>query len=95
MSHKVGIYYNESGLREIMKGEKIEKMEEQIMAQKLSQIEAEFLQHFGFEGKFELKAVTTNSRRSRVTFRVASASSRTTAALKREPGWLGKFLSAP
>ena len=75
-----------------MKGQGIAQMEQQIMAQKLSQVKAEFLQHFGFEGGFEIKRVDTNSRRSRTTYRVVANNARTTAALKREPGWLGKFV---
>ena len=92
MAHKVGIYYNEPGVRQIMKGYEISQLEQQIMTQKLSQVKAEFLQQFGFEGQFELKAVTTNSRRSRISYRIVSASARTTAALKRQPGWLKKFV---
>lgn len=92
MAHKVGIYYNEPGIRTIMKGPEISQLEQQIMTQKLSQIKAEFLQQFGFEGQFELKAVTTNSRRSRIAYRVVAANARTMAALKRQPGWLGKFM---
>lgn len=90
--HKIGIFYNESGIREIMKGPGISQMEQQIMMQRLNQIQAEFLQHFGFAGKFEIKRVETKSRRSRVTFRVVAADAKTTAALKKEPGWLAKFL---
>ena len=89
---KVGIYYNEQGLRSIMKGNGISSLEQQLMLQKLSQVQAEFLQHFGFNGRFEIKRVDTNSRRSRTTFRIVASDSRTTAALKREPGWLGKFV---
>ena len=92
MAHNIGIYYNEPGLREIMKSHEILQLEQQIMTQKLSQIKAEFLQQFGFEGQFELRAVTTNSRRSRVTYRIVASNARTTAALKRQPGWLGKFV---
>ena len=92
MPHKIGIYYDQNGLRSIMKGHGIAQMEQQIMAQKLSQVKAEFLQHFGFEGGFEIKRVDTNSRRSRTTYRVVANNARTTAALKREPGWLGKFI---
>lgn len=92
MPHKIGIYYDQNGLRDIMKGQGIAQMEQQIMAQKLSQVKAEFLQHFGFEGGFEIKRVDTNSRRSRTTYRVVANNARTTAALKREPGWLGKFV---
>lgn len=92
MAHNIGIYYNESGIRDIMKGEKIAQMEQQIMMQKLGQVQAEFLQRFGFSGSFEIKKVDTNSRRSRTTFRIVANNARTTAVLKREPGWLAKFL---
>lgn len=88
----VSIYYNEQGFRDIMKGEAISDIEQDIMMSRLNQIQAEFLQRFGFEGKFELKRVDTQSKRSRTTFRIVSADARTTAALKREPGWLAKFL---
>lgn len=90
--HKIGIYYNESGLREIMKGQKIADIEQQIMSQKLSQVQAEFLQHFGTEGNFIVKKVDTNSRRSRTTFRIVANDAKTSAMLKRQPGWLNKFL---
>lgn len=90
--HKIGIYYNEYGIREIMKGEAISSLEQDIMMKKLSQIQAEFLQHFGFVGRFEVKRKETRSRRSRVAYRVVAADGRTTAALKKEPGWLAKFI---
>lgn len=92
MAKKIGIYYDEQGLRNIMKGHNMSQLEQQIMTQKLSQIEASFLQQFGFNGSFTLKAVTTNSRRGRVTYRIVAANARTTAVLKRQPGWLAKFL---
>lgn len=92
MAHNIGIYYNESGLREIMKGAPIAQLEQEIMMQRLSQIKAEFLIQFGFEGGFEVKRVDTQSRRSRTTFRVVTTDARTTAVLKRNPGWLSKFI---
>ena len=92
MAHKIGIYYNEPGLREIMKGAPIAQLEQEIMMQRLSQIKAEFLIQFGFEGGFEIKKVDTQSRRSRTTFRVVTTDARTTAILKRNPGWLSKFI---
>lgn len=92
MTHKVGIYYDEQGLRSIMKGQAISNVEQNLMLQKLGEIKAEFLQTFGFDGKFEIKRVDTNSRRSRTTFRIVSSDARTTNALKRYPGWLGKFI---
>ena len=90
--HNIGIYYDEHGLRNIMKGSEIGNIEQEIMMQKLSQVRAEFLQTFGFEGGFEVKRVDTNSRRSRTTFRIVTTDARTTAVLKKQPGWLGKFL---
>lgn len=88
----VKIYYNNDAFRSIMKGKEISEMEQDMMMSRLNQIEAEFLQRFGFEGAFELKRVDTNSNRSRTTYRIVAANARTTAVLKREPGWLGKFL---
>lgn len=88
----VKIYYNNDAFRSIMKGKEISEMEQNMMMSRLNQIEAEFLQRFGFEGAFELKRVDTNSNRSRTTYRIVAANSRTTAVLKREPGWLGKFM---
>ena len=90
--HNIGIYYDEHGLRNIMKGPEIGNIEQEIMMQKLSQVRAEFLQTFGFEGGFEVKRVDTHSRRSRTTFRIVTTDARTTAVLKKQPGWLGKFL---
>ena len=90
--HKIGIYYNEQGLREIMKSPEIAGIEQDLMMQRLGQVKAEFLQTFGFEGEFEVKRVDTTSKRSRATFRIVSNNSRTTAALKRQPGWLAKFI---
>lgn len=92
MAHKIGIYYDESGIRDIMKSPELEHMEQNIMQSKLDQVRAEFQQTFGFPGQFELKAVTTNSRRPRITYRIVAADARTTAMLKKNSGWLGKFL---
>ena len=91
--HKIGIYYNEQGLREIMKGPEIAGIEQDLMMQRLGQVKVEFLQTFGFEGEFEVKRVDTNSKRSRTTFRIVANNARTTAALKRQPGWLAKYSS--
>lgn len=92
MAHKIGIYYDEPGLRQIMKGNGISKIEQDIMMQKLGLIKAEFLQTFGFEGSFEVKKVDTQSRRSRTSFRIVASNAKTAAALKRQPGWLARFL---
>lgn len=92
MVHNIGIYYDENGLRSIMKGPEIANIEQDIMMQRLSQVKAEFLNHFGFEGNFEIKKVDTNSKRSRTTFRIVASDARTGAILKQHPGWLAKFI---
>lgn len=92
MANKVGIYYDEKGMRDIMKGQEIASLEQDIMMKKLNTVQAEFLQAFGFNGGFEIKKVDTNSRRSRTTFRIVPTNARTTSALKRQPGWMGRFL---
>lgn len=88
----VKIFFDESGMREIMKGEPIQKLEQDIMMQKLDQVKASFLQSFGFEGNFECKVTMTNSKRSRASFRIVASDKRTGATLKANPGWLGQFL---
>lgn len=92
MARKVGIFYDETGLRSIMKGPEIERMEQEIMQAKLDEVKASFMQTFGFQGQFEIKAVTTRSRRSRITYRITAADARTTATLKKNSGWLAKFV---
>ena len=92
MARKISISYNEPGIRSIMKGNGIAELEQQMMQQKLAQIKAEFLQSFGTEGNFEIKAVVTRSKRSRLAYRIKSADTKTTALLKRNPGWLARFL---
>lgn len=89
---KIGIFYDENGIRNIMKGHEIASLEQQIMMQKLSQVKAEFLNTFGFEGSFEIRKQDTNSRRSRTTYRIVATDARTTAALKKQSGWLAKFI---
>lgn len=91
MARKIGIYYDEKGLRDIMKGPELANLEQNIMMERLTTIKAAFFQRFGFEGSFEVKMVDTNSRRSRTTFRIVASDARTTAVLKREPGWLARF----
>ena len=92
MVNKIGIYYNEEGFRAIMKGPEIAKLEQDIMMSKLNEVEAAFLQEFGFQGHFEVQRVDTQSKRSRTTYRIVASDKRTGAALKSNSGWLGKFI---
>ena len=91
MTHKIGIFYNNSALRGFMKGNRIQNIEQNEMVQRLDRVKAEFLHEFGFAGSFEIKKVDTNSKRSRTTFRIVAADKRTGAALKAHPGWLKQF----
>lgn len=94
----VKIYW--AGLQELMQSDKISKIEQQEIMNKLSAIQASFLQKFGFEGRFEVKSVTTSGviksggqfHGGRTSWRIVAADKKTTTALKREPGWLAKYL---
>lgn len=95
----VKIYLNNEGMESIMKSDKISSMEQNIMMNKLDQVRAAFLQEFGFEGNFEIKSVTTTGsfhtttwHGGRTSYRIVAADSKTTAALKRQPRWLDKFI---
>lgn len=91
----IGIYYDEPTMRELMNGDKISAIEQDIIMQKLGEVQALFLQEFGFEGKFEVKKVTTSGGRGhryRTSFRILATDPRTGRVLKQNPGWLGKFL---
>ena len=88
-----------SGLEELMQSSKISTMEQDIMMKKLNQIQAEFLQQFGFEGKFDISSTTTSGifkrgtlHGGRTSWKIRAADAKTNAALKRQPGWLAKFL---
>lgn len=91
-SKSISIQYNESGMRQIMKGQGITNMEQDIMMQKLGEIKAAFLHDFGFEGSFILKTVDTKSKRARMTVRICANNARTASMLKKNSGWLKKFL---
>lgn len=105
MAHKVGIYYDQSlsGLQGIMSSHQIEEMERSIMMQKKSQIEAAFLQEFGFPGAFKFSVVRSSNKTwggryhaGRVIFRVIpdndADKGRTYSILRKHPGWINRFL---
>lgn len=98
---KIGIYYDQSdeGLKGIMSSHQIEDMEQQIMMQKKSEIEAAFFQKFGVEGSFKFSVVRTNNKKwygryhgGRVIFRIIPDDARTYALLRKYPGWIDQFL---
>ena len=93
---KVGFYYDEAGLSRLLQRDPdLQKLEQEIMMQKLDEVRARFLQDFGTEGAFELKAASTGggaNHRPRTAFRICAADAKTGAILKRNPGWLGQFM---
>lgn len=91
MTKDTSFYLDTAGTGEvILRGnDKLEKLEYEYMQGVLAQIQAEFIQKFGFTGDFELIYQPT---RFRSAYRIRSASARTTRALSKEPGWLGKFI---
>lgn len=93
----VKIYW--TGLADLMQSDEISKAEQQAIMSRFSQVQARFLQEFGFQGKFEVKSVTTSKafRRGtyhggRTSWRIVAADAKTTSALKRKPGWMSQFL---
>ena len=89
----IKIWWEEPGMRELMQGKAIQGIEEEIMNERLANIEAEFFQKFGFHGSFAIEKVDTKSKRPRTAFRIVATNARTTTALQREPGWLAQFLN--
>lgn len=87
-------------MESLMKSDKISSMEQNIMMQRLDQVRASFLQEFGFEGKFKLEQHSTSGsthsknrwHAGRTSWRICADDARTTAALKRQPGWLERFM---
>ena len=99
MAHKIGIYYDEQGLKEIMSSQQMEEMERAIMLQKKSEVEAAFLQSFGVPGSFAVNIIRSQNKiwkgkfhAGRVIFRIIPEDSRTNAILGKHPGWLANFL---
>ena len=68
--------------------QKLIDIENQTMSSVLSNIEAQFFQQFGVEGKFEKKQTTGD--RTQVIIRAANQ--RTGAILKANPRWLAQFI---
>lgn len=93
----IKVWLNSQGVEQTMlNGVKLERVEREIMEQKLSEIQGQFVTDFGTEGTFEIVAKTSNpSARygtQRTGYRITAADAKTTAILKRHPGWLGKFI---
>lgn len=89
MDKLVKFHLDRAGVSQvILYGAGAKKFEKEYMEKRRSEIEAAFLQKFGFSGNFELQYTPS---RDRSAWRVRAADGRTNAALKREPGWLAQF----
>lgn len=83
------------GLEEILLGDGIVKVEREIMETRLAEVRAQFVTDFGTEGEFILEERVTEPGRygtARSAYKIAAGDARTTAILKRHPGWLNKFI---
>ena len=75
-------------------------MEQDLMMKKLDEVKASFLQEFGFEGYFSIEQRKTSGTKringklhaGRTSWRIRASDARTAAALKRQSGWLGRFM---
>ena len=87
-------------MEDLMSSNKISTMEQDLIMKKLDTVKASFLQEFGFEGKFRVEQKTTSGTKringklhaGRTAWRICADDARTTAALKRQSGWLGRFM---
>lgn len=90
------IYYNSSGVQDVLMGEKLANLEREMMESKLSEIQAQFVMDFGTEGAFMIEQHTSAPNpkfgTTRTTFRIVATDAKTGAILKRHPGWLDKFI---
>ena len=95
MANRIRIYLDNDGVADILRyNPQLESMERNEMESRLSQIQAAFLQNFGFQGRFEIQAVQTRPGRThgRLSYRIRAADAKTNVALARNPGWIGQFI---
>lgn len=92
----IKIQYNYKGLEQAMlTGSGIERVEREVMEQKLSEIQGQFIADFGFTGKFKIESGEAKPGKygtTRTKFKIVAADVKTRAILKQHPGWLGKFI---
>lgn len=92
----IKIWMESAGVQDILNGDKIASIEREVMESKLSEIQAQFLMDFGFEGSFMIEEHTSSPNpkfgTTRTTFRIVASDVRTGAILKRHQGWLNKFI---
>ncbi len=101
MEETVNFYLDLDGVREVIyKGDKIKEVEKQTMERALSEVKAQFLQDFGFEGSFRLefqyqkvggKTASYVGGAVRPVYKISASDARTGAILKARPGWLAQF----
>lgn len=94
------IYWENQAMEDLMSSDKISTMEQDLIMKKLDEVKASFLQEFGFEGRFSVEQIRTSGTRringklhsGRTSWRIRADDARTTAVLKRQPGWLSRFM---
>lgn len=94
------IYWENKAMEDLMSSNKISTMEQDLIMKKLDEVKASFLQEFGFEGKFSVEQRRTSGtsrikgklHAGRTSWRIRADDARTVAVLKRQPGWLSRFM---
>ena len=84
----IGFLINLKGGEAILQhNQKLQTIEQDFIEKIKSQAEANFLQSFGFQGKFEVSFFMTD----RISFKVHGADGKTIATLEKNPKWLDQF----
>ena len=95
--NKIKVYIEQSDVQAVVyRNPKLQNLERDFMERALGEVRAAFLNEFGTEGKFNLqfrwgKVNSPYVNGVRPVYKVVAADAKTTAILKRNPGWLARF----
>lgn len=88
MAQAVQFQINLRGGADILRrNEKLQSLEQNLIQKIKSQVEASFLQDFGFQGKFDISGFMTD----RISFQIHGADAKTKTVLQRNPKWIDQF----
>lgn len=99
MTKKIKFYLDTQGVQqEIYRGDGIEQLERRVVEKTIAEIEAAFLNTFGYPGQFKAQlmyrpvhAKGAPSGAQRPVFRIWPADTQTRLTIEAQPGWLGQF----
>lgn len=98
MSDNVRIWFDPSGMQDLLtNNSNLDALSRQMMEERAATARNQFVQDFGFTGTFNVEATVTSPSSkygtTRMSYRLSAGDARTTAALKKQPGWLNQFIS--